>query len=124
MYDVGKALQKEMVRKRVFLRHLYIKMIILPRQARDKHRENSIGDAFLQDKVASKPCGQFSGGMKRRLSVAISLIGSPTVVFMDEPSTGAYRICTPLPAHPPAHTKPTQHTTSGIHGVEVFKCDS
>jgi hypothetical protein len=29
------------VRKRVFLRHLYIKCIILPRQARDKHREIS-----------------------------------------------------------------------------------
>jgi hypothetical protein len=28
------------VRKRPFLRHLYIKCIILPRQARDKHREN------------------------------------------------------------------------------------
>ena len=28
-------------RKRHFLRHLYIKCIILPRQARDKHRENS-----------------------------------------------------------------------------------
>lgn len=30
----------------------------------------------------------FSGGMKRRLSVAISLIGSPQVVLLDEPSTG------------------------------------
>ena len=29
------------VRKRHFLRHLYIKCIILPRQAQDKHRENS-----------------------------------------------------------------------------------
>jgi len=29
------------VGNRHFLRHLYIKMIILPRQARDKHRENS-----------------------------------------------------------------------------------
>ena len=29
------------MRKRHFLRHLYIKCIILPRQARDKHRENS-----------------------------------------------------------------------------------
>ena len=31
----------EQVRKRHFLRHFYIKCIILPRQARDKHRENS-----------------------------------------------------------------------------------
>lgn len=30
-----------------------------------------------------------SGGMKRRLSVAISLVGDPAVVYLDEPSTGA-----------------------------------
>jgi hypothetical protein len=33
-------------RKRVFLRHLCIKAMILPRQARDKHRESSKRDAF------------------------------------------------------------------------------
>jgi hypothetical protein len=32
---------------RLFLRHLYIKCMILPRQARDKHRENSKRDAFF-----------------------------------------------------------------------------
>lgn len=30
----------------------------------------------------------FSGGMKRRLSVAISAIGNPKIMFMDEPTTG------------------------------------
>ncbi|KAK4485684.1 hypothetical protein RD792_008328 [Penstemon davidsonii] len=38
--------------------------------------------------VADKKAGKYSGGMKRRLSVAISLIGDPKVVYMDEPSTG------------------------------------
>eukprot|EP00897_Mesotaenium_endlicherianum_P000653 jgi/Mesen1/10589/ME000085S09920 len=38
--------------------------------------------------AADKRAGQYSGGMKRRLSVAISLIGDPLVVYMDEPSTG------------------------------------
>ncbi|XP_062223734.1 ABC transporter A family member 8-like [Phragmites australis] len=38
--------------------------------------------------VADKLVGKYSGGMKRRLSVAISLIGDPKVVFMDEPSSG------------------------------------
>ena len=38
--------------------------------------------------VADKEVRTFSGGMKRRLSVAISLIGNPKVVYMDEPSTG------------------------------------
>ncbi|KAK2421575.1 ABC transporter A family member [Trifolium repens] len=36
--------------------------------------------------VADKQAGKYSGGMKRRLSVAISLIGDPKVVYMDEPS--------------------------------------
>ncbi|KAJ7541144.1 hypothetical protein O6H91_10G048600 [Diphasiastrum complanatum] len=36
----------------------------------------------------NKQVGKYSGGMKRRLSVAISLIGDPKVVYMDEPSTG------------------------------------
>ncbi|MED6136471.1 Phospholipid-transporting ATPase abca7 [Stylosanthes scabra] len=38
--------------------------------------------------VDDKQAGKYSGGMKRRLSVAISLIGDPRVVYMDEPSTG------------------------------------
>uniref|UniRef100_A0A0D9VDM7 ABC transporter domain-containing protein n=1 Tax=Leersia perrieri TaxID=77586 RepID=A0A0D9VDM7_9ORYZ len=38
--------------------------------------------------VADKLLGTYSGGMKRRLSVAISLIGDPKVVYMDEPSSG------------------------------------
>lgn len=39
------------------------------------------------DGVADKPSGSYSGGMKRRLSVAISLIGNPKLVILDEPST-------------------------------------
>ncbi|XP_035822658.1 uncharacterized protein [Zea mays] len=35
-----------------------------------------------------KSVSKYSGGMKRRLSVAVALIGSPKVVYMDEPSTG------------------------------------
>ncbi|KAI3963444.1 hypothetical protein MKW98_022866 [Papaver atlanticum] len=38
--------------------------------------------------VADIQARTYSGGMKRRLSVAISLIGDPKVVYMDEPSTG------------------------------------
>ncbi|XP_054656668.1 phospholipid-transporting ATPase ABCA1-like isoform X9 [Dunckerocampus dactyliophorus] len=39
-------------------------------------------------KYATKSAGTYSGGNKRKLSTAISLIGSPTVVFLDEPTTG------------------------------------
>ena len=37
---------------------------------------------------ADKLTSTFSGGMKRRLSVIISSIGNPSVIFMDEPTTG------------------------------------
>ncbi|XP_019618294.1 PREDICTED: ATP-binding cassette sub-family A member 1-like [Branchiostoma belcheri] len=37
---------------------------------------------------ADKCAGTFSGGNKRKLSTAISLIGNPPVVFLDEPTTG------------------------------------
>ena len=37
--------------------------------------------------IGMQPCGTYSGGMKRRLSVAISLMGSPGVAYLDEPST-------------------------------------
>jgi ABC-type multidrug transport system ATPase subunit len=32
--------------------------------------------------------GQLSGGMRRRLSIAMSIVGNPPIVFMDEPTTG------------------------------------
>ena len=43
---------------------------------------------LLAGGVGNKVVAKYSGGMKRRLSVAISLIGEPSVVYMDEPSTG------------------------------------
>lgn len=40
------------------------------------------------DDVADSLVGTFSGGMKRRLSVAVSGLGDPAVIFLDEPTTG------------------------------------
>ena len=39
-------------------------------------------------KYADRQAGTYSGGNKRKLSVAIALIGEPAVVLLDEPSTG------------------------------------
>jgi len=39
-------------------------------------------------RFADKQCGSYSGGNKRKLSLAMALIGNPSVVFLDEPSTG------------------------------------
>ena len=37
---------------------------------------------------ADRSAGTYSGGNKRKLSVAIAMIGEPSIVFLDEPSTG------------------------------------
>jgi hypothetical protein len=54
----------------------------VPRQLRTaviKDKLESVGLYGVRDKKA----GSFSGGMKRRLSVAISCIGEPKIIFMD-----------------------------------------
>jgi len=38
--------------------------------------------------AADKRAAVYSGGMKRRLDIAMSLVGSPPVIFLDEPTTG------------------------------------
>jgi ABC-2 type transport system ATP-binding protein len=38
--------------------------------------------------AASRRVSTYSGGMRRRLDIAMSLIGQPTVIFLDEPTTG------------------------------------
>ncbi|MBN3299367.1 ABCA2 protein, partial [Amia calva] len=39
-------------------------------------------------KYADRPAGTYSGGNKRKLSTAIALIGYPSLIFLDEPTTG------------------------------------
>jgi ABC-2 type transport system ATP-binding protein len=43
---------------------------------------------FGLEAAASKPISQFSGGMRRRLDLAASLISKPPLIFLDEPTTG------------------------------------
>jgi ABC-2 type transport system ATP-binding protein len=38
--------------------------------------------------AARKPLATYSGGMKRRLDLAMTLVGRPQVIFLDEPTTG------------------------------------
>ncbi|HVC22226.1 MAG TPA: ATP-binding cassette domain-containing protein [Candidatus Dormibacteraeota bacterium] len=43
---------------------------------------------FLLTDAATRKVATYSGGMRRRLDIAMSLIGSPPVIFLDEPTTG------------------------------------
>ena len=38
--------------------------------------------------AADRPVATYSGGMRRRLDLTMSLIGSPSIIFLDEPTTG------------------------------------
>jgi ABC-2 type transport system ATP-binding protein len=43
---------------------------------------------FALEEAADKPISEFSGGMRRRLDLAASLISRPPLIFLDEPTTG------------------------------------
>ncbi len=38
--------------------------------------------------AANRRVGTYSGGMKRRIDIAMSLVGNPKIIFLDEPTTG------------------------------------
>jgi ABC-2 type transport system ATP-binding protein len=38
--------------------------------------------------AAKRPASTYSGGMKRRLDIAMTLVGNPRIIFLDEPTTG------------------------------------
>ena len=56
------------------------------RQAR--LRADELLEQFDLTGAATKSAGQYSGGMRRRLDLAASLIRTPEVLFLDEPTTG------------------------------------
>ncbi len=43
---------------------------------------------FDLTEAAKKPASTYSGGMKRRLDLAMTLVGNPRIIFLDEPTTG------------------------------------
>ncbi|WP_020105106.1 ABC transporter ATP-binding protein [Nocardia sp. 348MFTsu5.1] len=45
-------------------------------------------DRFSLTEAGDRKASTYSGGMRRRLDIAMSLIGNPPVIFLDEPTTG------------------------------------
>lgn len=62
------------------LRHLGAK--------RSKTRVAELLEQFDLVEAARKPLATYSGGMQRRLDLAMTLVSAPSVIFLDEPTTG------------------------------------
>jgi ABC-2 type transport system ATP-binding protein len=62
------------------LRHLGAK--------RSQERVAELLEQFDLVEAARKPLSTYSGGMKRRLDLAMTLVAAPSVIFLDEPTTG------------------------------------
>lgn len=57
-------------------------------RAQSKARAQEMIDALHMQDVADKRAKVLSGGWKRRLSIAMALVGDPRVLFLDEPTLG------------------------------------
>ncbi len=53
-----------------------------------RQRAAELLELFDLAEASKKPVMTFSGGMKRRLDLAMTLVGSPRIIFLDEPTTG------------------------------------
>ena len=57
-------------------------------RAEARRRAHALLEQFDLAEAAAKPISAFSGGMRRRLDLAASLITRPPLIFLDEPTTG------------------------------------
>lgn len=53
-----------------------------------KERADELLQEFDLGQAADRPAKTYSGGMRRRLDLAVSLIATPPIIFLDEPTTG------------------------------------
>jgi ABC-2 type transport system ATP-binding protein len=57
-------------------------------RAEGRRRVSALLDRFDLGAAADKPVSTYSGGLRRRLDLAMTLVGDPEVIFLDEPTTG------------------------------------
>jgi ABC-2 type transport system ATP-binding protein len=57
-------------------------------RSQEQSRVAELLERFELLESANKPPATYSGGMRRRLDLAMGLVGSPRIVFLDEPTTG------------------------------------
>lgn len=66
--------------------------LILIAKLRNVENPIRVADSLLErfglTEAANKKAGTYSGGMTRRLDIAMSLVGTPDIIFLDEPTTG------------------------------------
>ncbi|WP_067169263.1 ATP-binding cassette domain-containing protein [Microtetraspora niveoalba] len=53
-----------------------------------KRRAKELLEKFDLVEAGGKPAATYSGGMRRRLDLAMTLVGDPRLIFLDEPTTG------------------------------------
>lgn len=66
--------------------------LVLVARLRHLAQPHDTADALLErfslTEAGGRRAGTYSGGMRRRLDIAMSLVGEPSIVFLDEPTTG------------------------------------
>ncbi|MBP1754427.1 MAG: export transporter ATP-binding protein [Firmicutes bacterium] len=66
--------------------------LIMIAKLRHLKNPNQVADdlirRFHMSEAADRRVGTYSGGMKRRIDIAMSLVGNPKIIFLDEPTTG------------------------------------
>ncbi|MFE5139133.1 ATP-binding cassette domain-containing protein [Streptomyces fagopyri] len=63
------------------------RLLDLPRKEA-RRRADELLERFSLTDAAKRPASTYSGGMRRRLDLAASMIGAPSVLYLDEPTTG------------------------------------